>query len=80
MHETKLTDLGGRRRLAGASRETMAAGLGLGLQEIRAIEDGTAPAALRVHYSNWLDRIEGWTDGYRARQLLAAGTGQRFDP
>lgn len=82
MHVPKpeLIDLGSRRRLAGALRETMAAGLGLEIEEIRAIEDGTASIAVRIHYAGWLDRIEAWTDDHRAGQLFAAGAGRRFDP
>lgn len=78
--EPQRTDLGPRRRRAGASRETMAAGLGLTTDEIRALEDGTAPAPRRTEYAQWLDRIEAWPAEQRARQLLAAGGGQRFDP
>jgi hypothetical protein len=72
-------DLATRRRIAGASRETMAAGLGLSLEEVRAVEDGSAPAALRQRHAAWLDRIEAGCEGERAHQLLSTGRGQHFE-
>ena len=73
------TDLSGRRRRLGASRETMAAGLGLPVDTVKAIEDGTASDQEHDQYDNWLGRIEDWPTAERARQFLAAGKGRRFD-
>jgi hypothetical protein len=72
--------LSGRRRRLGASRETMAAGLGLDVDVIRAIEDGAAPEEQCSHYAQWLERIEAWPAELRTQQLLSAGKGRRFDP
>jgi hypothetical protein len=57
----------------------MAAGLGLTLDEVRAIENGSAPSVLRAEYATWLERVERWPDERRQKQLLAAGSGLRFD-
>lgn len=73
------TDLSDRRRRLGASRETMAAGLGLPVDTVKAIEDGAASAQERDRYSAWLGRIEDWPADERARQFHAAGKGGRFD-
>ena len=70
----------GRRRRLGASRETMAAGLGLDVDVIRAIEEGAAPDEQCSQYAGWLDRIESWPAEHRTQQLLSAGKGRRFDP
>jgi hypothetical protein len=68
-----------RRRRLGASRETMAAGLGLDVDVIRAIEDGAATEEQCSHYAQWLDRVEAWPAERRTQQLLSAGKGRRFD-
>jgi DNA-binding XRE family transcriptional regulator len=75
----QLTNLSDRRRRLGASRETMAAGLGLPVDTVKAIEDGAAPEPESERYDTWLDRIEDWPADVRARQFLAAGKGGRFD-
>ncbi len=81
MNETGQTaDLSSRRRRLGASRETMAAGIGLHVDAVRTIEDGTASDEDRETYSAWLRRVEQWPAELRARQLLAAGKGRRFEP
>ncbi|MBI2740757.1 MAG: hypothetical protein HYX38_29995 [Rhodospirillales bacterium] len=72
-------DLSGRRRRLGASRETMAAGLGLPVDTVKAIEDGAASDQEHDQYDTWLGRIEDWPADERARQFLAAGKGGRFD-
>ncbi len=74
------TDLSARRRSVGASRETMAAGVGLSIDEVRAIENGSAAPPLRARYSAWLDRLENWPAERRQAQLLAAGAGRPFEP
>jgi transcriptional regulator with XRE-family HTH domain len=75
------TDLAARRRRAGASREAMAAGLGLRPDEIQEIEEGRASYDMVDHYAQWLDRIEAWPAEKRAQQLLAAIDGAtRFVP
>jgi hypothetical protein len=66
------TDLASRRRRAGASREAMAAGLGLRAEDIQMIEEGRASEEMANHYAQWLDRIESWPTEKRAQQLLAA--------
>ena len=71
--------LSDRRRRLGASRETMAAGLGLSVDTVKAIEDGAASGQEHDGYSAWLGRIEAWPADERARQFLAAGKGGRFD-
>ena len=70
--------LSDRRRRLGASRETMAAGLGLSVDTVKAIEDGVA-SDQEHDDSDWLGRIEAWPADQRARQFLAAGKGGRFD-
>ena len=71
--------LSDRRRRLGASRETMAAGLGLDVDTVKAIEDGVASGQEHDHYSDWIGRIEAWPADLRARQFLTAGKGGRFD-
>ena len=71
--------LSDRRRRLGASRETMAAGLGLDVDTVKAIEDGVASEQEHDQYSAWIGRIEAWPADLRARQFLAAGKGGRFD-
>ena len=72
------TDLPDRRRRLGASRETMAAGLGLPVDTVKAIEDGAASDQEYDEYNTWIGRIEGWPADVRARQFLASGKGGRF--
>lgn len=74
-----VTPLSDRRRRLGASRETMASGLGLPVDIVKAIEDGAAPGQLNDRYDAWLGRIEAWPADVRARQFRAAGKGGRFD-
>lgn len=71
--------LSDRRRQLGASRETMAAGLGLPVDSVKAIEDGAASDQEYDRYNTWLGRIERLPADVRARQFLAAGKGGRFD-
>jgi hypothetical protein len=73
-------DLSTRRRRLGASRETMAAGLGMPLEAVKAIEDGVAVEADRAAYDTWLRRIEAWPTAQRAQQFGIAGKGGRFEP
>ena len=72
-------NLSDRRRRLGASRETMAAGLGLPVDTVKAIEDGAASEQDYERYDTWLGRIEDWPADLRARQFLTAGKGGRFD-
>lgn len=74
-----LMELSNRRRRLGASRETMAAGLGLAVDIVKAIEDGNASDDEHDRYKTWLGRIEAWPAEVRAQQFLAAGKGGRFD-
>jgi hypothetical protein len=74
-------DLANRRRRAGASREAMAAGLGLKPDEIQTIEEGRASEEMVNLYAQWLNRIEAWPAEKRAEALLAAiDNAKRFDP
>ena len=75
------TDLAGRRRRAGASREAMAAGLGLRPEDMQKIEEGRASEEMANQYAQWLDRIELWPTEKRAQQMLAAiDSAKRFVP
>jgi hypothetical protein len=59
----------------------MAAGIGLRVDQVAEIEEGTASDALRNLYAQWLDRLEAWPADKRASQLLAAEESlQRFRP
>ncbi len=73
------TNLSGRRRRLGASRETMAAGLGLPIDALKMIESGGGTASQTADYDAWLSRIESWPADKRSREFLAAGKGQLFD-
>ena len=66
------TDLLGRRRRLGATRRAMAAGMGLRIDQVAEIEEGTASDELRNLYAQWLDRLEAWPADKRASQMLAA--------
>jgi hypothetical protein len=50
----------------------MAAGIGLRVDQVAEIEEGTASDALRNPYAQWLDRLEAMAGNKRALQLLAA--------
>ena len=78
MNKPKQPALSDRRRLR-PSRETMAAGLGLAVEAVKAIEDGAASDQEYDRYNTWLGRIEDLPADMRARQFLAAGKGGRFD-
>jgi hypothetical protein len=80
MNSPPTQDLSTRRRRLGASRETMAAGLGLAVEAVKAIEDGGAAEADRAAYDGWLGRIEAWPADRRAHQFGIAGKGGRFEP
>jgi hypothetical protein len=56
----------------------MAAGLGVGLKRLLAMEDGTATEEEKTVYRTWLSRIEGWSAGERYNQLKSASAGLRF--
>jgi hypothetical protein len=59
----------------------MASGIGLRIDQVTEIEEGTASNALRNLYAQWLDRLESWPADKRASQLLAAQENlQRFRP
>src|SRR5262245_25293933 len=62
------TDLQGRRRRLGATRRAMAAGIGLRVDQVIEIEEGSASDALRNLYAQWLDRLEAWPADKRASQ------------
>ncbi len=79
MDPKQSAELSNRRRRLGASRETMAAGLGVQLDTIKAIEDGVTTSQEQDWYDIWLRRIEDWSADVRARQFGVAGQGGRFD-
>lgn len=62
----------------GASEELMAAGMGLRVAELRAIERGEAMDAQLDLYAVLLDRIESWSAEDREVQFLIARMGRRF--
>lgn len=71
-------DLRSRRMALGASEELIAAGMGLTLVEIRAIERGDATDDQLDSYAALLARIEGWSAEEREVQYLFARMGRRF--
>jgi hypothetical protein len=71
-------DLRGRRHDLGIGVREMAAGLGLGLDRLLSIEDGTAPDEDKAFYRTWLSRIEGWSLHEQRSQLAYVRSGQRF--
>lgn len=72
------SDLRSRRMALGASEELMAAGMGLRVAELRAIERGEAMDAQLDLYAVLLDRIESWSAEDREVQFLIARMGRRF--
>jgi cytoskeletal protein RodZ len=52
-------DLRGRRQDLGIGVRDMAAGLGIDLRRLLAMEDGTASEEDKTFYRTWLSRIEG---------------------
>jgi hypothetical protein len=73
-------DLRGRRQDLGIGVRDMAAGLGIELAHLLAMEDGTSTEEDQTFYRTWLSRIEGWPPGEKHLQLRAARTGRRFRP
>ena len=71
-------DLRSRRMALGASEELMAAGMGLGVMEIRSIERGEATEEQLDSYAALLTKIEGWSAEEREVQYLFARMGRRF--
>jgi hypothetical protein len=68
---------GGRYDLAIGVRD-MAAGLGIGLDLLLSIEDGTATNEDKTFYRTWLSRIEGWSSGEKHLQIKHASAGRRL--
>jgi hypothetical protein len=71
-------DLRGRRHDLGIGVRDMAAGLGVGLGRLLAMEDGTATEEDKTFYRTWLSRIEGWSAAERHTQLQRVSDGGRF--
>ena len=71
-------DLRGRRYDLGIGVRDMAAGLGIGMGRLLAMEDGTATEEDKTFYRTWLSRIEGWSAGERHLQIKHASAGHRF--
>jgi hypothetical protein len=75
-HTANLRD---RRQDLGIDIRDMAAGLGIGLGRLLAMEDGSASEEEKTFYRTWLSSIEGWSAGERYTQLKSARAGRRFD-
>jgi hypothetical protein len=71
-------DLRGRRQDLGIGVRDMAAGLGIELGRLLAMEDGRATEEEKTFYQTWLSSIEGWSAGERYNQLRSASAGLRF--
>ena len=71
-------DLRGRRLDLGIGVRDMAAGLGIELGRLLAMEDGTATEEDQAVYRTWLSSIEGWSAGERHHQLKSASAIVRF--
>ena len=71
-------DLRGRRQDLGIGVRDMAAGLGVGLRRLLAMEDGTATEEDKTFYRTWLSRIEGWPAGARHIEMERVRGGGRF--
>ena len=72
-------NLRGRREALGATREQMAAGLGIEPDELLAMEEGTASDERLGFYAAWLSRLEAAAQGRRNQQLKRAFDGMRFN-
>lgn len=74
------TDFRGRREDLGATRKQMAAGLGIDLDTILAVENASSHGdGHRALYAAWLTRLEALAPARRALQLEQAAAGGRFD-
>ena len=73
-----VTALRSRRRALGLTRKAMAAGIGMRPSDVAEIERGEASDIRLTHYAAWLARMERWPAEERARQVAAAGRGERF--
>jgi hypothetical protein len=71
-------DLRGRRHDLGIGVRDMAAGLGIGLDRLLSIEDGTAPDDDKIFYRTWLSRIEGWSSSQKYIEMQRVSGGGRF--
>jgi hypothetical protein len=71
-------DLRGRRQDLGIGVRDMAAGLGIELGRLLAMEDGTATVEDQTFYRTWLSSIEDWSAGERHHQQKSASAGLRF--
>jgi hypothetical protein len=58
----------------------MAHGLGIGVTDLTAIEDGTITDDKRNAYAGWLAGIEHWPEHHRLREVKRAEQGYRFRP
>ena len=73
-----MPSLRGRRQDLGIGIRDMAAGLGIGLGRLLAMEDGSASEEEKTFYRTWLSSIEGWSAGDRNNRLQRARAGRRF--
>lgn len=75
-------EFGGRLRLRrtalGFTREQMAAGIGLRLNDVHEIEQGVAPRTMIDSYVVWLAVMESWPPDIREGQRQRARLSQRF--
>ena len=71
-------DLRGRRQDLGIGVRDMAAGLGIDLRRLLAMEDGTASEEDKTFYRTWLSRIEGWSGGAMHMEMERVRGGGRY--
>jgi DNA-binding XRE family transcriptional regulator len=67
-----------RRAALGLTRGQMAAGIGLRLKDVHAIESGTAQNSLTDRYVVWLAIAESWPATVRDQQRERARLSERF--
>lgn len=67
-----------RRIALGFTREQMAAGIGLRLKDVHAIELGTAQGSITDIYVVWLAVAESWPATVREQQRERARLSERF--
>jgi hypothetical protein len=72
------TDLRGRRQDLAISLRDMATGLGIGLERLLRMEDGTATDEDKTFYRMWLSRIEGRSPRDKLIDMQHVAGGGRF--
>jgi transcriptional regulator with XRE-family HTH domain len=67
-----------RREALGATGRQMAKGLGIGLDQLLAMENGETPDDRLSFYSAWLSRLEATAPARRQQLFRQAMDGKRF--